>query len=83
MRIAMIGLGAIGQALMSCLAKQPQIEVAGALVAHPEKPRGNAPCPLFDHLDEVIAARPALVVECASQRAVREHAAAVLAARLH
>lgn len=80
MRIALIGLGAIGQALMECLAQHDGLEVAGALVAHPEQPRASARCALFASMDELLAARPALVVECASQRAVREHGERVLGA---
>lgn len=79
MRIALIGLGAIGQGLLDCLASAPRIEIAGALVAHPER-RSKAACCIFASLDELLAARPTLVVECASQRSLREHGPKVLAA---
>jgi len=79
-RIALIGLGAIGQGVVNCLAQHTEIDICGALVARPLKPRAQAACTLFSSLDELVAARPALVVECASQGAIREHGAPVLAA---
>lgn len=79
MRIALIGLGAIGQALLGCLAGQAaDVRVAGALVRRPER-HGDSPCPVFTRLGDLLDARPDLVIECASQRALHEHGTAVLA----
>jgi len=50
----------------------------GALVARPER-RTHAACCVFAGLDELLAARPTLVVECASQRALRDLGPKVLA----
>ena len=65
MRIAFVGLGAVGQAVLRRLAGyEASIEVAGALVADGERKR---PCATFETLDALLRADPELVVECARQ----------------
>lgn len=65
MNVAFVGLGAIGQEVLKCLAAGgAQVGVLGALVAHPERSRG---CTAFSTVDELLAANPDLVVECARQ----------------
>lgn len=79
-RIALIGLGAIGMKTLGCLRTMSnEIEVLGALVAHPEK-HTHAPCPVFTDIEAITRLRPDLVVECAAQRALRDFGASVLAA---
>jgi len=82
MRIALIGLGAIGQEFLRSLASvASETTVVGALVAHPER-YADAPCPVFETLEQVIAVRPAMVVECARHAAVKAYGARVLASGL-
>lgn len=72
MKIALIGLGAIGQALVKCLAASGAgVQVLGALVARPEK-RRDAACPVFGRLEELLEAEPDLVIECARQQVLQE-----------
>ena len=55
MKIALVGLGAIGQEVLKCLgASGAQVEILGALVAHPARSRG---CRAFSTVDELLAAR--------------------------
>lgn len=80
MRIALIGLGAIGQELLGCLSRSGEnLVIVGALVAHPAK-HVNTPCPIFGELEPLLAARPELVVECARQAALHAYGTRVLAA---
>lgn len=77
--VALIGLGAIGQALLKCLAATDAgVRVLGAIVSQPDKAR-EATCPLFASLDVLLAAGPDLVVECARHTALRELGPRVLA----
>lgn len=70
MRVGLIGCGAIGQALLACLAQhRAAVEVVGVLVLHPEKHRA-VPCPVVATAEALLACGPDLVVECARQGAV-------------
>ncbi len=70
LRIAFLGLGAIGSEVMRRVsAWAADVEVVGALVLEPGRERA-VKCPLFATVDEMLAARPDLVVECARQRAL-------------
>lgn len=65
MKVAFVGLGAIGQQVLKCVAASgAQAEVVGALVAHPERTRV---CAAFSTVEALLAAKPDLVVECARQ----------------
>jgi aspartate dehydrogenase len=65
MKIAFVGLGAIGEAVLRCLSSaDPSIEVLGALVAAPARARA---CRVFSSVDALLEARPEVVVECARQ----------------
>jgi aspartate dehydrogenase len=75
-RIAFIGLGAIGRETLRCLAASAErIEVLGALVAHAGRDR---PCPAFSSVRQLLDAKPDLVVECARQHVLREIGAPIL-----
>lgn len=79
MKVAMIGLGAIGQAFLKCLsASAAGVQVMGALVAQHEK-RRDATCPIFANLDALLATGPDLVIECARQPVLRDLGPRVLA----
>jgi aspartate dehydrogenase len=77
-RIALVGLGAIGQEVLRRLAAGAvQVQVTGALVAHPERSRA---CAAFSRVEQLLDSAPDLVVECARQHVLREVGAPVLAA---
>jgi aspartate dehydrogenase len=67
--IALIGLGAIGQALVAYLhAAEAPVHVLGALVADPQRVRA---CPVFGDVDELLESGADLVVECARQHVLQ------------
>lgn len=68
MKVAFIGLGAIGQAVLRCL-DGADVEVTGALVTNQQRPRA---CNAFASPDALVASRPDLVVECARQHVLAE-----------
>jgi len=84
LKIALIGYGAIGQAVLQIL-KAPEraneIEVVGILVrpGHAAKVTG-CQVPVFEHLNDVLACRPDIVAETATQSAAEEYGEAVLEA---
>lgn len=79
MKVAMIGLGAIGQAFVRCLsASGASVQVLGALVARPQEKRDSA-CPIFTDLETLLETGPDLVVECARQPVLRDLGPRVLA----
>lgn len=75
MRIAVIGYGAIGRFLISQLDCEPDIETCAVL----SLPRPDT-CskPVVDNVDELLSARPDLVVECAGHGALRVFGETVL-----
>lgn len=86
-RVALIGFGAIGRAVAAGLLPDPEGPALAAVLVRPGRegeardvlPEGVA---VVTGLPALLAARPTLVVECAGQGAVREHASDVLAAGL-
>jgi aspartate dehydrogenase len=79
-RLGIIGLGAIGQETLRLIeASVPGIEVVGALVSHPAGHAGGR-WPIAADLAALLAARPDLVLECASQHAFNTHVPRILAA---
>lgn len=79
MKVAMIGLGAIGQAFVKCLtASGASVRVLGALVARPGEKR-DSPCPIFADLETLLQTGPDLVIECARQSVLRDLGPRVLA----
>lgn len=72
MKIALIGLGAVGQALVTFLAASGAgVQVLGALVSQQKKEPG-AVFPTFGRLEALLETGPDLVVECARQHVLKE-----------
>jgi aspartate dehydrogenase len=87
-RIAIIGYGAVAQAVLRHLAPHATTGASLAIQAvllRPgwrEKPRAAPPVAVqfLDDLDELLSLAPSLVIECAGQAAVAQYAERVLAA---
>lgn len=79
-RVGLIGLGAIGQRVISLIEDQgiTQIEIVGALVRDTQRPRSIQSIPLVATVTELLALRPEVVVEAAGHDALRQHGPAVL-----
>lgn len=76
-RVALIGCGTIGAAVAErVLARADRYELAGTLA----RTRSVEGVRAFASIDELLAARPRVVVEAASREAVAEHGEAVLRA---
>jgi aspartate dehydrogenase len=79
MRVGLIGYGTIARRLKDFLRPDDAIDIVGAVVRDPSKPRLNAP-PVFTSVAELLATRPTVVVEVGGHQALRQHGPAVLAA---
>ena len=81
LRVALIGLGAIGRALATALQTTPGVLLVGVLLRR-VPPAGALPpgVPWVATLPELLALQPHLVVEVAGQAALADHGEAVLAA---
>ena len=79
MRVGLIGLGAIGGGVVQLLRPVDDVEVVGALVANPNKPRlgGHGPR-LCRRIEDLIALAPEVVVEAAGHAALRCYGPLVL-----
>jgi aspartate dehydrogenase len=78
-RIGFIGFGSIARDTIAALQRAgAEVEFAGAYAS--SRPSAKLPIPFFDTLDALLASRPDLIVECASQQAVAEHGETVLTA---
>jgi aspartate dehydrogenase len=81
LRLALVGAGAIGGAIVQAVGRSPvPVELVGALVANPSKPRPTTPIPVFGDLAALLCQRPAVVIECAGHAALRTHGPAILEA---
>ena len=79
MRVGLIGLGAIGQGVLRLLQAGDGIDVVGALVASPNKPRPGHHAPgLYRRIEDLIALEPEVVVEAAGHAALRCYGPLVL-----
>jgi len=78
MRVGLIGYGAIGRDVARLLRAQDDIQIVGALVADPTRPRDIAAPPICSDLDSLLAARPHVVVELAGHAALRRFGPPVL-----
>ena len=81
LRVGFIGLGTIGQGVAHLLDERgiDRIEIIGALVRDPSRPR-SVDTPLFATLDQLLALKPDVVVEIAGHDGLREHGPATLRA---
>ena len=80
MRVGFIGFGTIARGVLDLLQPQDRVEIVGALVAHPNKPRPGSHVRLCTRIEDLIARRPEVVVEAAGHAALRCHGPTVLRA---
>ena len=78
MRVGLIGLGTIARGVLDLLRPSDHIEVVGALVAHPNKPRPGRHVRLCTRIEDLLALKPDVVVEVAGHAALRCHGPTVL-----
>lgn len=79
LRIGLFGYGSIGTRVVGLLAGDEAIEVVGALVRDTRRQRPGTPR-VMASVDDLIAARPDIVVEAAGHAGLREHGPRVLEA---
>ena len=80
MRVGLIGLGAIGRGVLALLGSDDDIEIVGALVSDPSKPRPGGTPPVYSEVGELLQLQPDVVVEMGGHAALRCHGPAILAA---
>ena len=82
-RVGLIGLGAIGRAVVRITRERypNEIEIVGALVRDAARPRPDGPT-VVGELAALLECRPEVVVEVAGHQALRAHGPAVLRAGL-
>jgi len=80
MRVGLIGLGTIAHGVLELLQPADGIDIVGALVAHPNKPRPGCHVRLCTRIEDLIARKPDVVVELAGHDALRCHGPNVLRA---
>jgi aspartate dehydrogenase len=71
MRVGLIGLGAIACGVLELLTPEDDIDVVGALVADPSKPRAARAPKICQSVADLIRLRPEVVVEAAGHAALR------------
>src|SRR5690348_10630890 len=71
MRVGLIGLGTIARGALELLQPSDNVELVGALVAHPDKPRPGCGVRVCRTADELLALEPEVVVELAGHSALR------------
>jgi aspartate dehydrogenase len=80
MRVGFIGLGTIARGVLELLDPKDRVDVVGALVAHPNKPRPGCHVRLCTRIEDLLARKPEVVVEAAGHAALRCHGPTVLRA---
>jgi aspartate dehydrogenase len=82
MRVGLIGLGAIGKAVVRLLASDAAdaVVVVGALVRDPARPRREAGFPVVGTAADLLALEPEVVVEVGGHVALAAHGPAILRA---
>jgi homoserine dehydrogenase len=64
LRVALLGCGAVGAGVLSCLAQRPDLfEVSPVLVRHPERRKGKSNQEFTRELDAALSGEPDLLVE--------------------
>jgi aspartate dehydrogenase len=79
MRVGLIGYGTIARRLAASIQTSDGIELVGAVVRDPSRPRPGS-LPVFDCAEPLLALRPEVVVEVGGHTALRNHVPAVLRA---
>lgn len=81
LRVGLIGLGTIGQGIVRLIDEQAidSVQIVAALVRDRSRNR-TVDTPLVATLDELLALKPDVVVECAGHDGLQQHGAAVLRA---
>ncbi|MBV9327411.1 MAG: aspartate dehydrogenase [Chloroflexi bacterium] len=80
MRVGFIGLGTIARGVLELLQPSDRVDVVGALVAHPNKPRPGCHVRVCTRIEDLLARKPEVVVEAAGHAALRCHGPRVLRA---
>ncbi|MEM1130748.1 MAG: aspartate dehydrogenase [Pseudomonadota bacterium] len=81
--VAMVGFGAMGRSLEKTLRASPEGPQITDILVRPGKAQdGERPFRVVSDLDQLLAAKPKLVVECAGHEAVRDVVPEILAAGL-
>jgi aspartate dehydrogenase len=84
-RIVVIGYGAIGRTLVREMARLPSVAELAGVITLPEflaAAQNELLAPVFETVDEALATKPTLFVECGGHGALRAHACSVLQARI-
>jgi aspartate dehydrogenase len=71
MRVGMIGLGTIARGVLELLQPSDNVELVGAVVAHPDKPRSACSVRVCRTAEELLHLEPEVVVELAGHAALR------------
>jgi aspartate dehydrogenase len=79
MRVGLIGYGTIARRLAGLIQPTDNIDLVGALVRDPVKPRPHS-LPVFAGAEQLLALRPDVVVELGGHAALRTHVPALLRA---
>ena len=82
LRVGLIGLGAIGRAVVQLASEQGNgvVEIVGALVRDPLRPRPDLDVPVVPSLNALLSLRPDVIVEACGHAGLREHGPAALRA---
>ncbi len=80
MRVGLIGLGTIALGALELLEATDDLEVVGAIVAHPQKPRPGCNVPVCQDVQALMRQKPQVVAEMGGHAALRCHGPGVLRA---
>ncbi|HEY7909649.1 MAG TPA: aspartate dehydrogenase [Thermomicrobiales bacterium] len=82
LRVGLIGLGAIGQAVarLACEQADGAVEIIGAVVRDPSRSRSDASVPVVPSVNALLALRPDVIVEACGHAGLKEHGPRVLRA---
>lgn len=78
MRVGLIGLGTIARGVLDLLQPDDDIDIVGAIVAHPDKRRPGCDVPTCHDVDELLRCQPEVVAEMGGHTALRCHGPGVL-----